>query len=147
MKPKKQHEIARLGSLVKLVSERSNINQIVDIGSGVGHLSRLLAYAHELKTVSIDAKDNHGSSARSFDDQLEKQLQKQIKYDLESTSAGNNHQCNTGGLPAGPVHLTQYVDFNDQNTFVETLASYFSGMCVIKIFLVNPILLLDEANK
>ena len=70
VKPKKQHEIARLGSLVQIVSEFRNIAQIVDVGSGVGHLSRLLAYAHNLKTVSIDAKENYVESAQIFDNNM-----------------------------------------------------------------------------
>ena len=130
VKPKKQHEIARLGSLVRLVSEETKVQQIVDVGSGVGHLSRILAYAHKLKTVSIDAKENHIISARTFDDQLAKNLQKNVTKDADKdrNTKDDNEQCNQlSTLSTGPFHLASYVDFNDKKKFVETLSSYFTG--------------------
>ena len=40
VKPKKQHEIARMASLCSAVCLASGVNNVVDVGSGVGHLSR-----------------------------------------------------------------------------------------------------------
>ena len=128
VKPKKQHEIARLGSLVKLVSDETNVQQIVDVGSGVGHLSRMLSYAHELKTVSIDAKEKHITSARTFDNQLAKQLQKNVTKDKDRNTKDANKQSNQSStLSTGPFYLASYIDFNDKKKFIETLSSYFTG--------------------
>ena len=40
VKPKKQHEIARMASLCSAVCLASGVGLVVDVGSGVGHLSR-----------------------------------------------------------------------------------------------------------
>ena len=137
VKPKKQHEISRLGSLVKSISESTNITQIVDVGSGVGHLSRLLAYAHNLKTVSIDAKDNFVESAQIFDDQLVQQLKKKDAMN-EKKFAKFNEQPNgnasqTINSNSGPFYLEKHIDFNDKQTFLQLLSSYHTGKVGIRI--------------
>ena len=142
VKPKKQHEIARLGSLVKVVSKATEVQQIVDVGSGVGHLSRILAYAHDLKTVSIDAKENYVESARSFDEQLVKQLQKNARKQKLSKTDPETPD-NFTDSPNGPFHLASYVDFNDKKKFIKELSTYFTGNiyessslgCILLIFL------------
>ena len=132
VKPKKQHEIARLGSLVKSISESNNISQIVDIGSGVGHLSRLLAYAHSLKTVSIDSKENYVESAQIFDDQLVQQLKKkdatkQDKSSLSKNTYLDNDSSKELDTNAGPHYLEKHIDFNDRQAFLQLLSSYHNG--------------------
>ena len=132
VKPKKQHEIARLGSLVKSISESTKISQIVDIGSGVGHLSRLLAYAHSLKTVSIDSKENYVESAQIFDDQLVQQLKKkdamnQDKNSLSKNTYLNNDSSKELDTNAGPQYLEKHIDFNDRQAFLQLLSSYHNG--------------------
>ena len=141
VKPKKQHEIARLGSLVKSVSESRNITQIVDVGSGVGHLSRLLAYAHNLKTVSIDAKQNFVESAQIFDDQLVQQLKKKDAIN-EKQIAKLNQQRDKNSLEtinsnSGPFYLEKHIDFNDKHTFLQLLSSYHTGKVGIRIVIMG----------
>ena len=130
VKPKKQHEIARLGCLVKSVSESRKIRQIVDVGSGVGHLSRLLAYAHDLKTVSIDAKENYIESAQIIDEQLVKQLKKKDAInETEKASHKTTDNDDIGKLSntSGPSYLEKHIDFNDRPAFLKILSSYFTG--------------------
>ena len=137
VKPKKQHEIARLGSLVKSISESTNITQIVDVGSGVGHLSRLLAYAHNLKTVSIDAKDNFVESAQIFDDQLVQQLKKKDaikeKEIPKFNEQRNGHASEIINSNSGPFYLEKHIDFNDKQSFLKLLSSYHTGKVGIRI--------------
>ena len=137
VKPKKQHEIARLGSLVKSISESTNITQIVDVGSGVGHLSRLLAYAHNLKTVSIDAKDNFVESAQIFDDQLVQQLKKKDaikeKEIPKFNEQRNGHASEIINSNSGPFYLEKHIDFNDKQSFLKLLSSYHAGKVGIRI--------------
>ena len=132
VKPKKQHEIARLASLVKYMSNSADFEQIVDVGSGVGHLSRLLSYAYKLKAVSVDAKESQVASARTFDFQLEKQLEKkrdnqEININESVGLVNNGKTCNTTSPEnSGPSHLAQYVDF-DNEASMKTLLAYFKG--------------------
>ena len=117
------------------------MQQIVDVGSGVGHLSRILAHAHELKTVSIDAKENHITSARLIDNQLKKSLQKSVtngESKDRNTKEGNEHSNNLSILSTGPFHLASYVDFNDKKKFLETLSSYFTGEMLFNLFAKVP---------
>ena len=137
VKPKKQHEIARLASLVKFISNSAGFGQIVDVGSGVGHLSRLLTYAYKLKAVSIDAKESHVASARTFDFQLEKQLEKKRANQELNTHevvgiVNGGETCDTTcPVNSGPSHLAQYVDFDDEAS-MKTLLAYFKGTLIGK---------------
>ena len=132
VKPKKQHEISRLASLVKFMSNSADFEQVVDVGSGVGHLSRLLSYAYKLKALSIDAKESHVASARTFDFQLEKQLgKKRDNQELNINEAAGlvngGETCDTTSpVNSGPSHLAQYVDF-DNEAFLKILLAYFKG--------------------
>ena len=54
MIPKKQHEIKRLAPYVNAFYQKHNIEKIVDIGGGIGHLAQSLANHYHLKTSSLD---------------------------------------------------------------------------------------------
>ena len=68
MKPKKQHEMCRLARLTKRfnafcklnlnrlidsVERNQGIERVLDIGAGVGHLSRYLSYNYRLQVLRI----------------------------------------------------------------------------------------------
>lgn len=57
LKPKKQHEVARLSLVAGLVARTTCDGVMVDVGSGQGHLSRLLAYGHDVRVVCLEAQD------------------------------------------------------------------------------------------
>ena len=51
VKPKKQHELVRMAAVSDVLSssaaaaaDSSSCDRLIDIGSGVGHLARLLSY-------------------------------------------------------------------------------------------------------
>ncbi len=52
---KKRHEIAKLGKLLQSLFEKHQLERLIDIGGGVGHLSRVLAYYFQVPMLSIDA--------------------------------------------------------------------------------------------
>ena len=52
MNPKKQHEVALLAPLVARVARASGANAVVDLGSGLGYLSLVLAFHHGLRRTS-----------------------------------------------------------------------------------------------
>lgn len=54
IKLKKRHEIERMGQLTAKLAKQSGIKYIVDFGSGLGHLARLLAYGYGLNVCCIE---------------------------------------------------------------------------------------------
>ena len=64
MKPKKQHEVARLALVISLAKARTATDVTADIGSGCGHLARLLAYGYKNKVVCVDKEENFVKGAR-----------------------------------------------------------------------------------
>ena len=103
VKPKKQYEMCRLGKLSSSVARSvKNVNKILDIGSGVGHLSRYLCYNHTMTVACVDGDDNLTLSARKFDQELEKAVEKMKKRTLD-----NDDQVLE--LPPAPVHVTCHI--------------------------------------
>lgn len=54
VKNKKRHEIATICSYIGHLKQNFLIDRVIDIGGGVGHLSRILAYYYGLEATSID---------------------------------------------------------------------------------------------
>ncbi|XP_070203805.1 uncharacterized protein [Littorina saxatilis] len=79
VKPKKQHEIRQLGKVINLVSKQARTDHVVDVGAGLGHLSRLLTFAHGLKVTTVEATGGHAPKANEFDRELKKDIQKKLK--------------------------------------------------------------------
>lgn len=52
MKKKKRHEIERIVPRLKKIKD--NFSYVVDIGGGVGHLSRVLSLYHSIPSISLD---------------------------------------------------------------------------------------------
>jgi hypothetical protein len=52
MKKKKKHEIERIVPRLKKI--QNHFSYVVDIGGGVGHLSRVLSLYHSIPTISLD---------------------------------------------------------------------------------------------
>ncbi|XP_069583664.1 methyltransferase-like protein 25B [Ranitomeya imitator] len=106
VKPKKQHEIQRLGKLVKKLSDVTGCNHVVDIGSGQGHLSRVLSFGHGLGVTALEADHNLVSMAIKFDRDLIYMLKKErvrptkiAAYDITSIKSTRP-----------PLHVSACVD-------------------------------------
>ena len=54
IKAKKRHEIDRIIPAINILKNKITINQVIDIGGGVGHLSRVIAHYANIKAISID---------------------------------------------------------------------------------------------
>jgi hypothetical protein len=54
VKKKKHHEIQKIVPVLKNIREQIDFEYIVDVGGGVGHLSRVLANYHGIPSVSLD---------------------------------------------------------------------------------------------
>ncbi|XP_072503371.1 methyltransferase-like protein 25B [Notamacropus eugenii] len=77
VKPKKQHEIRRLGELVKKLSDITGCNQVVDMGSGQGHLTRFLALGLGLSVTGIEKDSRLVERAQHLDQELLSILKKE----------------------------------------------------------------------
>ncbi|XP_045900939.1 protein RRNAD1 isoform X1 [Micropterus dolomieu] len=77
VKPKKQHEIRKLGTLVKQICDQTDCNRVVDVGSGQGHLTRFLSFGLGLSVTAIEADRTLVAMASKFDEQLLWALEKE----------------------------------------------------------------------
>ncbi|XP_015192212.2 methyltransferase-like protein 25B isoform X1 [Lepisosteus oculatus] len=104
VKPKKQHEIRRLGALVKRLSDLTDCRKVVDVGSGQGHLTRFLSFGLGLSVIGMEADPALVSMAAKFDRQLLCTLQKETQR--------KNGGAHVSLLPTGPLpsHVTGWVN-------------------------------------
>ncbi|XP_044129665.1 protein RRNAD1 [Bufo gargarizans] len=77
VKPKKQHEIQRLGKLVTRLSEETGCDHVVDVGSGQGHLSRVLSFGQGLNVTAVEADPSLNTTATKYDHDLVYMLKKE----------------------------------------------------------------------
>lgn len=54
VKYKKRHEINIIAPYLKNLQKKIHFNKLIDIGGGVGHLSRIVSYYYQIPTISID---------------------------------------------------------------------------------------------
>ncbi|XP_019896881.2 protein RRNAD1 isoform X2 [Esox lucius] len=102
VKPKKQHEIQRLGTLVRRLCDLTDCNSVVDVGSGQGHLTRFLSFGLGLSVTGIEADPTLVSMASKFDGQLLWTLEK------ERQKFQNGSQLSTSG--PSPCHVAGWVN-------------------------------------
>ncbi|XP_035019905.2 protein RRNAD1 [Hippoglossus stenolepis] len=87
VKPKKQYEIDKLGTLVKQLCGLTDCSRVVDVGSGQGHLTRFLSFGLGLSVTAIEADRALVAMASKFDEQLLLALEKQKKNVLSQLPA------------------------------------------------------------
>ncbi|XP_012664094.1 protein RRNAD1 isoform X4 [Otolemur garnettii] len=108
VRPKKQHEIRRLGELVKKLSDLTGCTQVVDVGSGQGHLSRFMSLGLGLMVKSIEGDQRLVERAQHLDQELLQALKKEEKRNPqvreEGTTACGARPPSTAesGCPSGP---------------------------------------------
>ncbi|XP_066930345.1 methyltransferase-like protein 25B isoform X1 [Clytia hemisphaerica] len=76
IKPKKRHELAILPDLVNHVCERTKVKNVVDVGSGLGHMARVLAYKYGCNVTAVERTEEQLPIARQYDLQIEKELRR-----------------------------------------------------------------------
>ncbi len=67
VKPKKQHEICRLASVVELAATSSDTTRLLDVGAGHGHLARLMAMERGFRVTAVDSSQLAADRASAFD--------------------------------------------------------------------------------
>nr|XP_033781104.1 protein RRNAD1 isoform X2 [Geotrypetes seraphini]XP_033781105.1 protein RRNAD1 isoform X2 [Geotrypetes seraphini]XP_033781106.1 protein RRNAD1 isoform X2 [Geotrypetes seraphini]XP_033781107.1 protein RRNAD1 isoform X2 [Geotrypetes seraphini] len=106
VKPKKQHEIQRLGELVKKLSDATGCNCIVDVGSGQGHLSRFLSFGLGLSVTAVETDKHLATMATKFDQQLGCTLQREREKAMKCLSGEGSHSLTL----QMPRHVLGWVD-------------------------------------
>ncbi|NXC29868.1 RRNAD protein, partial [Campylorhamphus procurvoides] len=76
VKPKKQHEIRRLGKLLQRLSQATGCERVVDVGAGQGHLSRFLSFGLGLSVTAVESDGRLAGLAERFDRELLRELEK-----------------------------------------------------------------------
>ncbi|KAM9309549.1 methyltransferase-like protein 25B isoform 1-T1 [Pholidichthys leucotaenia] len=121
VKPKKQHEIRKLGMLVKQLCDQTECNRVVDVGSGQGHLTRFLSFGLGLSVTAIEAERTLVAMATRFD--------RQLLWALEKEKQKKNSEL---PLPQSfPRHVVGWVDPKASwETFIKQLcAADFISEC------------------
>ncbi|XP_075700814.1 methyltransferase-like protein 25B isoform X2 [Rhinoderma darwinii] len=106
VKPKKQHEIRRLGKLVKELSDVTKCDHVVDIGSGQGHLSRVLSFGQGLCVTAVEADRNLVTMATKFDHDLIYMLKKERTRPTKSAA----YDITSIESTKPPRHVSAHVD-------------------------------------
>ncbi|XP_076322980.1 methyltransferase-like protein 25B isoform X4 [Tachypleus tridentatus] len=86
VRPKKQHEILRLTQVIDLVLKQIQCDQVIDVGSGQGHLARLLALGYHFQVATVEAEEQHVSGAQKLDEQALSHMKKKeqrLAYSVE----------------------------------------------------------------
>ncbi|XP_050669749.1 methyltransferase-like protein 25B isoform X1 [Leptidea sinapis] len=78
VKLKKRHEISLMANVVHSVAVESCCDAVIDFGSGLGHLVRMLSYKYDLHTVGIEGQNQLTDEARKLDSELEYTAQKYV---------------------------------------------------------------------
>lgn len=79
IKPKKRHELSILPEVIHDVCERTGTRHIVDVGSGLGHLARFLAYKYGYDVTAVEMATQSKPVAEKFDKDMEQELQRLMK--------------------------------------------------------------------
>ncbi|XP_060572310.1 methyltransferase-like protein 25B [Ruditapes philippinarum] len=78
VKPKKRHEIKNLAKVVYMLSQHIDCKNVVDVGSGLGHLARLLSFGYNLNVTSVEAAGTHAPKATKYDREIDREIKKKI---------------------------------------------------------------------
>ncbi|CAE1320453.1 Protein RRNAD1 [Acanthosepion pharaonis] len=79
VKPKKQHEIDQMSKVIGQLCQTIGCDRIVDIGAGLGHLSRLLNFKYGLAVTTVEASSGHAPKAQKYDLDLKNEIKKKKK--------------------------------------------------------------------
>ncbi|KAM3967864.1 methyltransferase-like protein 25B [Aphomia sociella] len=84
VKLKKRHEISLMAEMVHYTSLQTKCDAVVDFGSGLGHLVRVLAYKNNLYAVGIECQSQLTQDARKLDLELEYTAKKYLSEESAS---------------------------------------------------------------
>ncbi|XP_046583970.1 probable methyltransferase-like protein 25 [Haliotis rubra] len=102
VKPKKQHEIQKLSQTISHLCCQCRCSPVVDVGAGLGHLSRILTFAHGVKVTTVEAEGGHAPKAEQYDREIKKNIRKAKlkKEKLAVRESADEWSEPVGGLPS-----------------------------------------------
>ena len=118
IKPKKQHELKQMSETCSLTSSFTGCQTVVDVGAGVGHLSRRLSLRHGLNVICLECQSEFNNQAEKLDVQHVKSLSKL-------------------GLTIGPLPKHVTLTLNPDTTNLKVLIDEKLGQCVPEFGLVG----------
>ncbi|XP_057303725.1 methyltransferase-like protein 25B isoform X1 [Hydractinia symbiolongicarpus] len=89
IKLKKRHELSVLPQVINTVCKETKTTNVVDVGSGLGHLSRMLAYKYGLNVVAVEMAGQRLPVAEKFDKEIEEELKRLNKKDGVTNGYGD----------------------------------------------------------
>ncbi|KAJ3639357.1 hypothetical protein Zmor_002719 [Zophobas morio] len=92
VKAKKRHEISIMSKICYDSALKTDCFYIVDIGSGLGHLSRMLNYGYGFKVCTIEAQASFSQQARNLDAEFEVVLERKFKGCLKYNKSVHIHK-------------------------------------------------------
>ncbi|KAJ6633086.1 Methyltransferase-like protein 25B [Pseudolycoriella hygida] len=81
IKSKKQHEIERMAALCAKTAVDCDVKYVLDFGSGLGHLSRVLGYGYGLNVCCLEQQKELTEEAKKIDESLQGTAQKFLDYE------------------------------------------------------------------
>lgn len=103
MSDKKIHEVELLAQLIKTIGDKNGITQVLDLGSGQGYLSRILAFKHGMRVLAVDMSEIQTKGAERFD-------QRALKALSLSSPGTEEQQSNASATMQGTLkHVTEMV--------------------------------------
>ncbi|XP_078001200.1 methyltransferase-like protein 25B [Glandiceps talaboti] len=111
VKPKKQYEICRLARLIHETCQKSDCNNVVDVGAGMGHLTRLLSFGYGLHVTTVEAEGGHVGGAIQLDDKLKKFFETKSVENPDKLKGFKQSDCSPD-VPVVPNHVIFHIDPN-----------------------------------
>jgi hypothetical protein len=90
MNRKKQYEVERLADLIAKYMNQYGCNTVLDVGSGKGYLSHVLAFKYGLNVLAVDQNEMVVKKSQIRSNNMEKILHKKLKYTAISSHLTTN---------------------------------------------------------
>lgn len=89
IKPKKEHEIRILAPIISELYHRKNLDEVIDIGGGIGKLAHVLSNYFNLKVTSIDMDPALQKTGRERNKNNAKDPSNLVNYQTTQLKAGD----------------------------------------------------------
>ena len=90
MNPKKKHEVGRLASLVRHLARQAGTCHVIDLGSGQGYLSQLLAFVCGLDVVAVDCSLHHAAVVTARAERIRKYVRRRGEWQRQQCMQGRH---------------------------------------------------------
>lgn len=94
VKLKKLHEVQKMSKICYKIASNNQINNVIDFGSGLGHLARCLSFCYNLNVCCIERQNQLTEQAKRLDNEISKNhFTKSLRHHL-NTELGFNSNFN-----------------------------------------------------